>query len=274
MPKNVPSWVKSGIKTEYTKLANRVRAKKRNIKKKYGIDFDSVIQTPGLHSFESKKDYNQWKKQVEKFTNRYNLAYQFRKNDEGIVASVKEINLAKRMNKLARDKAIKKDREIKKLPYFANPNEKSGTVGDRMVQYYRPQSVTGIYIPDKFDFNKFETRRDFKEYIETMSERAKPDYFTSRNEIMKQNFIETLEFSYNSLAEDLIKSLRNINADDFYEMYIMFDAFDFDLYQSESAESSGGMKVEALSNNENLQKMYEYVKMYEDGKVDMDLKGF
>lgn len=82
-------------------------------------------------------------------------------------------------------------------------------------------------------------------------------------ERMKENFIIALEGSFNSLADELIKKIKDVPADDFYEIYLQFDEFDFDYFDTE------GQTV--VADETEVGQMLKYIEMYENGSINKDL---
>ena len=134
-----------------------------------------------------------------------------------------------------------------------------------MMQMGRP-NVAGITIPKDFDFSKVRNQQRLEQIEQNVRKRANPKYFDKRMETMKENFMTILGLSFNSDADELIEKLKGIPAEDFYEMYLMFDEFDFDLYSSEN--------IGAITDEGNIEKMLSYIDRYQRGDINFDLKGF
>lgn len=250
---------------EFARLVKNTKAKIARTIKNYGKDISGEIEIPSsVEDFKTRKEYNEWKKKQEWFTSRSNTALQFKKNKRGVVKSVKEINEVKKNNRIAIQKAKKLEKEAKKKPFISGGKEQ-GTVEQRMKQMGRP-NMAGINVPAKFDFDKIVDDRQFERKKESMEKRSSETYFNERMEKMKENFIKILELSFNSDADELVKKIREIPADDFYEMYLMFDEFDFDLY---SSDNEGG-----FAEDSHIKQMESYVDIYQRGGVNFDLKGF
>ena len=80
---------------------------------------------------------------------------------------------------------------------------------------------------------------------------------------MIENFIDILKLSFHSGADELIEELKKINPDDFYEMYLMFDEFDFSLFDSE------GQMLGADEGT--IAQMLSYAKAFNNGELDLSL---
>lgn len=266
MPRFVPIRITKNDRKEYARLVRNTKAKIRRTSKKYGIDLSTEVNIPDIESFRTRKEFNKWKQQMQSFTNRSNLRYQFQKNPYGVVASKAEILRIERDTRRAQRIARQMQEEVQGKPFISG-GKQQGTVGQRMLQMQRP-SVGGISVPADFDFSKIRTQQQLQRKAESMARKADPDYYDERKERMKENFIKMLEESFNSDADELIREIQSIPADDFFEMYLMFDEFSFDLYyEVEGVEGSGGTMRD-------INRMLSYIDRYKSGKIDMDLKGF
>lgn len=247
-------------------MVKNSKSKINRTRKKYGVNLDDVIELPSIEEFQTRKQFNEWKERASSFTNRNNLHYQFVKNVYDVVASKKEINDIERATKKAQKIAIKLSEDAKNKPFISGGKEQ-GTVGQQMLQMGKPNTA-GIVIPPDFNFNKIRHQDQLKAKKENMEKRSNPDYFDKRMEKMKLNFMELLHNAFNSDADDLVDKLKDIPASDFYEMYLMFDEFSFnEYYQME------GIEGDDASLND-LRKMESYIEMYEQGRINMDLKDF
>ena len=241
----------------YRKERKNTMAKIRNIKKRYGIDLSSEIELPSLESFGSRKEFNEWSRNVQDFRKRSNYQYQYVKNDYGVVASKKQLFEIEQKTKKAQRIAEKKLKEAKALPFYSGGKEQ-GTVGMQ-----RPNK-SGVTVPKKFDFKQVRSQGRLKDVEESLEKKSKSDYYEQRNKIMMDNFIDVLGKSYNSQAEQLIDEIKQMNPDDFYELYLMFDEFDFMLFY----ENSGVVGAEFDDTNV----MLGYLKAFNDGEINMNLK--
>lgn len=244
-------------------MVRNARSKFTRTKKNYGIDLESEINIPSLNEFRTRKEFNEWKREMEWFTNRSNLKYQYRKNEHGLVANKQELREINKRNEVIIKNAKKELKELGKKPYFVSGKE-SGKLAERFSQFEK--NPLGIVVPKPFDFHSVRNRTELNRWKEKTKKKSDPEYYNKRNSQMQQNFIETIEFSFNSDGERLVDMLRQLPPDDFFEIYTMFDAFDFNLYAS---KNTGG-----LPTNSNLKRMESYLEQYFEGKLDMDFKGF
>lgn len=264
MRRIVPIRVTKADRDEYKRLVANTKAKIRRTNKKYGVDLSHEVVIPDLEQFATREGYNKWKEEIRSFTNRANTNYQFVKNEYGVVASKKRINEIKKETKEAQRLAIHMTENATNKPFISG-DKVQGTVGQRMMQMGRP-NVAGITIPKDFDFSKVRNPQRLEQIEQNMKKRSNPKYFDKRMETMKENFMTILGLSFNSDADELIEKLKGIPAEDFYEMYLMFDEFDFDLYSSEN--------ISAITDEGNIEKMLGYIDRYQRGDINFDLKEF
>lgn len=252
---------------EFKKAVKNAKAKIRRTQKKYGIDLDTEINIPSLKEMDTIKDFKQVTKNLKNFTRRSNAKYQFVKNKYDVVASKQQIREIEKKNKLSQRKA---DKEIKKLqnkPYIQGGKIVS-TQEQRMLQMKNP-AYMGIYRPKDFNFNEVRSQARLKEIEQNVEKRLQPNYYDKRKVTMKNNFMDILSQSLHSDADELLNKLKDMPADDFYEMYMMFDEFDFALWDSDGIIF--GSEDEAI---QHVSKMLTLVERYETGEVNMDLKPF
>lgn len=251
---------------EYTRIRNNVKNKLARIQKKYGVDESELIYIPDKKDFSSVKEFNEWTKDMKWFTSRTNKRFQYEKNEHGVVANKQELYDAKTFTDVSRKITEKINKEIEKKPFISN-NVIRGTVKERRQMMAKPDTG-GINQLNEFDFSKITSRRQFERKLERAEERADERYYEKRMETMKQNYINQVAMSFNSDADELVELMKGIPADDFYEMYNMFDEMDFAEYDSE------GQYIGADEPSNHVSKLKSYVNRYYEKKLDFDLKGF
>lgn len=260
MARNPSIRISPNDKTEYTKLARRAKAKINRIKKNYNIDLTQEINIPKINTFSTRDEYNDVKDKLSSFTNRFNLHYQFRKNKYGVVASVAEIQQGERRAKASQNRAKNLHKKVKDLPFYVN-NQLQGTVAQRLGVVRRPE-VSGIPIPNDFNFNTIPTRNVFEDRLRALSEKVTNEYYENAFSRKQDEYIQLLEAAFNSDADELVKKIRKLSSLDFMELYYSHDVFDFNLYDSENRLG--------LNDTDNVQAMLMYLDNYKRN----DLAGF
>lgn len=254
--KNYQFNVGKKTKALYEKELRNTKRKINRVRKKYGVDLSNEIELPSLESFSSRKEMNEWIRKVQSFRNRGNLDYQFVKNKYDVVASKKEIFEIKENTRKAQRLADEKIASMQNLPFI------SGGKQQHTVGMQRPNK-SGITRPKDFNFDAVRNKQRLKDIQESTRNKSTKDYYDKRNEVMIENFIDILKLSFHSGADELIEELKKINPDDFYEMYLMFDEFDFSLFDSE------GQMLGADEGT--IAQMLSYAKAFNNGELDLSL---
>jgi hypothetical protein len=248
-------------------LAKNTKAKIARTNKNYGIDLSSEINLPdSIENFSNRSEFNQWKERQASFTNRANTHFQFKKNEFDVVATKKQLNEIERKTKEAQRLSDQFNQKVDKQP-FTSGGKEQGTVAEERWKLGKPLGA-GIRRPLDFDFDRIKSQRELENKLKSSEKRADPIYYNKRMEIMQRNFIENIRQSLNSDGDELVKKLELIPPDDFYEMYLMFDEFDFALWDSEGILF--GNHEEAM---QHVSQMLSYVERYEQKKINFDLKG-
>lgn len=245
-------------KKEYAKLVKNTKSKIRRTQKNYGIDLSDEVQLPSLESFKTRKEFNEWKNKQSSFTNRANKHYQYKKNQYGIVAPISLLNKIERDTKKAQKVVDKIIKEASKKPIISG-GKVQGTVGQKLLTMKSPAPM-GLTRPRDFDFDKISHPDRLNEVAENMSKRATGEYYDKRMEKMRDTYISELELSFNSDADFLIEQLRNMPVEDFYELYMTFDEFDFQVfYKMKYLDTEGHETI--------LRSLETYVQRYQRGEM-------
>lgn len=245
-------------------MARNAKAKLARTQKNYGVDLTNEIDIPtSIESFETRKQYNEWKKNISSFTNRSNQHYQFVKNEHGLVMTRAEYNQVKLNEKRSEQNAKKMKAKIKDRPVYSGGEKQDVTVFQLQSMMKRPD-LLGLEGLPKFNFDNIDRPSRLRNKVINFEKRAQPNYFDLRMEQMKINFTVQLRKTFHSDADELIRILEEIPAQDFYEMYMMFDEFNFDYHYTEDADDE----------NAQVNMMLSYIEKYKNGEIDMSLKGF
>ena len=243
-------------KIEYTKLRTNARRKLTRLQKNHGVDLTNEIPLKSLDEFETRAEYNKWKNQMKSFTNRFNLNYQFRTNKYNVTKSVKEIQEMNRLRNREIRKAKEKVKDIENKTLIQKGKE-YGKVKEKS-RYMGEPETTKIHVPKKLDFDKVQSNRKWEEMEEIAKKRISGEHYETRNQRMLDNFIKALEGSFHGEEEDLVKKLKEVGADDFYEMWLRIEEFSFENYDSEGEHIA--------ANTKSIDTMMEYLNDWEKGK--------
>lgn len=254
-------------RTEYQRLRRNATAKINRTLKKFGVDLSQEVRLPrGISSFTTRKEFNEWKDELKRFTNPDNWKYQFVKNEHGVVISKKELRRIELDNQRAIRNARKVIDKVAKQP-FIQGGEQYGTVGKRLKQMPK-EEIAGVTVPVKFDFNKVDSYERLEDVKRQQRERATGEYYNKKNQQLKDNFILTLQRAFNSDADSVVERLKNLPTTDFIELSLMFDEMDIKTYYY--SELGGGTAVD----RDRMETIHDYLDLYEAGKINMKLKNF
>jgi hypothetical protein len=202
---------------EYKRLINNAKAKIRRVKKTHKIDLSDEIKLPSLSSFTSRKEFNNFKEDINKFNKGLKNDYKIVKNDMGESLTKKQVKEYERKQKesirLAKEHYEKTTAEQQKI--FLKPNN--------------------LDIPRNIPWQTL-NRKDFEQRLENLTKRSDPDYFNERDELFKTNYIKSVLGSFNEreVVDEIVELIQAIPADKFYDIYKEFlEYFDFELFDSE-----------------------------------------
>lgn len=247
-------------------MAKNSRAKVSRTRKNYGIDLSSEIEIPeSIESFSTRDQFNEWKEKMRSFTNRNNLHYQFIKNEHGVVISKAEYNKIERETRRAQRIHEEMVRKYQNRPFISGGKETGMTVAERQ-EMLAVNRQGGFRKDDDFIFEEVKSPEDLKRIKSRVERHANPDYYEKSMETLKDNFIKSVEGSFNSLGDELVSELRDIPADYFYEMFLTYDEISFKFFDSD------GQKVTATEHTVN--QIMTYVERFKKNQINFDLKGF
>lgn len=262
-----PIRITKNDRKEYARLVKNAKAKIRRTKKNHGINLEGEVDLEPLENFSTRKEFNEWKNQVSSFTNRYNLNYQFVTNKHGVTENKANLQRLERENKRAIRKAQDEIDRIKDMQ-TKRAGEETGKKFGEKVALWADENRTGIHVPAPFDFDRFKSKYDYEKRKEKIEERSKPEYYNKRQVTFQDNFIKSLEGSFNSDADPLIDEIKSLPSKVFFELYIQNDEFDFErfVYDNEGVYDDSDMN--------DINAMMSVINKYKSGKNDTDLWGF
>jgi hypothetical protein len=255
---------------EFSRLVKNTKSKISRVEGKYGESASrkirEAIEIPdSLEEFTNRKAFERWKNKMSEVTNRSNPNFQFVQNENGVVATKQEIKEITKLNEQARKLTEEENKRIGEKPFFVG-GKQFGTVEQQKMRVERDRETINQIA--KFDFDSVKDEKELEYRKEVAEKRADPKYYSTRKETMKRNFIEQVNMSFNSDADELVELLVDIPAEDFYEMYHMFAEFDFSDYDSE------GNYIGAGDPTAHVERLKGYVERYFRNGLDMDLKDF
>jgi hypothetical protein len=202
---------------EYKRLINNAKAKIRRVKKTHNIDLTDEIKLPSLSSFQNRKEFNNFKEDLNKFNKGLKNDYKIVKNDKGESFTRKEIKTYERKQK----EAI----ELAKQHY-----EK--TTAEQQKIFLKPNNLD---IPRNIPWKDL-NRTNFNQRLENLTKRSDPKFFNDRDEQFQKNYIKSIQGSFNEreVVNEIVDLINSIPPDKFYDIYKEFlEYFDFELFDSE-----------------------------------------
>jgi hypothetical protein len=164
---------------EYKRLVRNAKAKMRRLQKQHGIDLTNEISLPSLSSFQNRKEFNNFKEDINKFNKGLKNDYKIVKNDQGVAFTKKEVKVYEKKQKEA-------------IQLAEEHYEKTKTENQKI--FLKPSNLD---IPRKIDLNDISSRGNFEQRLENLTKRAEPQFFSDRDQRFKDNYIKSLQWSFN-----------------------------------------------------------------------------
>jgi hypothetical protein len=211
---------------EYKRLVRNAKAKMRRVQKQHGIDLTDEISLPSLSSFQNRKEFNNFKEDINKFNKGLKNDYKIVKNEKGESFTKKKVKEYERKEKeairLAKEHYEKTTAEQQKI--FLKPNN--------------------LDIPRVIPWKDL-SKKDFNQRLENLTKRSEPQFFDERDQRFKDNYIKSIQgsFNENSLVSSIVEMLDEIPADYFIQVYKdNLTLFDFEQFDSEGQEVDADMQ--------------------------------
>lgn len=251
-------------------MVRNAKAKVRRLKRKYDVDIGGEVPLPNLKDIETRKDFNKIKADIQQFNRRTTTIDKFTvTNERGVRASFKELRELEANTKKAQEIADAVRDKINELKFYtANSDKSLSTVGERLSRFMRPEY--GVHRPRDFDFNNIGSESYLRTKMESMRERAQPDYFDERKVELKRNILLKMKKSFNSDGDDLVDRLIDISPDDLYELFLQHEEFQFDYRYTQEQLYSGNHDIV----DEDVERLHAVLDRYYEGELNMDMKGF
>jgi hypothetical protein len=263
-------------KAEYQRLVKNSKAKVRNTIKRLGtplvqdikngevvqVDLRDKLKIPAIESFMDRKSFNEWKYETEKFNKGKSSRANFKKNKYGVAVTEHLITSIENLTKKEQKLAIKKKKDMMEKP-FVSGGEVQGTLGQRLLTMGKPNNVN---IPKNFDFSDIRNITRLKDVFDNKKRRSDPQFYDKRMERMKELYMDSLLLQFNSDAESVIEKIRNIPADDFYELYRTHDEFEI-LFDPSPQEGFDGQYIDEANMMNQLARIESYVDRYFSGDL-------
>jgi predicted transcriptional regulator len=130
-------------------------------------------------SFQNRKEFNNFKEDINKFNKGLKNDYKIVKNEQGVAFTKKEVKKYEKAQK----EAIKNAEE-----YYAKVKTEEQKI------FLKPSNLD---IPRSIDLNDIRNRQNFEQRIQNLIKRSDPEHFNERLERFRDNYIKSLEMSFN-----------------------------------------------------------------------------
>lgn len=198
-------------KAALQKLNQSANRKKANIRKNYNMMVDIEVKTLKELQGMNRDQLNAYKEELKSFTNRYNLNYQYVKNEEGeVIGTKKEVQAFERGKALANRQKKAREQRLKKTKFTVGGKDTGisaydyGIIGDPDRRENQLKAD-----PKKLD------RETFQEWLEKLDGGK---YMDSLNEQWRENYITGLENVFGSQAWKIIGHINKMDIKDFIKM--------------------------------------------------------
>ena len=263
-------------KATFMKKRTKAMAKINRLKKK-GFDVSEYLDFDlGKEiNFTSRKEYNAWKKAVDKFTNKNN--YDFKPKTvkmkdfiTGVERKFEYLPIEKKKlaeyTKDAITRAVEKRESLKDLPLIDSKGNILRTVREQM-DVLRDKNRGFIKEPSMISPEDLPSRESLLKRIEKMKDRTDEAWYDARNEQLRDNFITLLRRGHGDKADRIIQQLRYMDLDEFIDLFMMSEDMSFDVYDSDMGY---------LDNDEpqQLERLQEVLHNYHNGTIKKSLQGF
>lgn len=270
MPRSVPIRIRKKDEQEYRRLVRNTRAKIRRVKKTHNRDLESIVEIPKLEEFKTRKEYNQFKKNMLNFTSRQNREYQYIKNEYGVSLAKVEIDVIKEKTKMAQENYDKAHLDVGDVKMRRRGKE-IGTTVRQQEQLMADPDIGGIR-PRDFNINNYKDMIEVKREMKRLERDSQEGYYDWRIDVMKDNFIAKLEYTFNSEADMVVDTIKRMPNADFLALARINKngVMDFSLYDSERSTSRN---IEtSIDMDENLAELHTLMQEYEAGEIDFDFE--
>lgn len=213
------------------KLNKSISTKKSRIKKEFGIELQ--IKTKPIKEFKSKKEYNEFIKNAENFTNRANFRYV--KNKNNVVVRREEYEALKKDVETINKRNRRKVNKIKRKTFTSRGKKTAMRVADRAMMLDTRYSRL-IDLDFKKRFEGFRSAQEFEDYAQRADYRANPEYENEMQQKLLDNYIAG---GYNVFGDEwqpIAEKLKSIGAEGFEMMFYTEDVLDFEFYYGVTEE--------------------------------------
>lgn len=219
MPKTHKFTIRNKDIVKLKKLQVSARRKKKRLNSLFDVDIDIDIKP--ITSFDSRKEFNKYVSQLEKFTDRSN--FRFVKNEHGVVVPRETYNKIKQEVAQLNKENKKRLRKIEKKKFKSRGKETDEKVRDRKLM---GDTRYNEFKPKIFNFNRFRNKKELEEYEKSLKQKTNPKFYAKRAKRYKRNYVTGLKNIFGKMSDKLVDKIKKMDLDDFMDLYYTEDIAD------------------------------------------------
>lgn len=221
MPKKHKFAIRNKDVERIKKLQTSASRKKRRLSNLFDVNVD--IEIKPITAFGSRQEFNKYISQLETFTDRSNFRYV--KNEHGLVVQRETYSRIKQEIAQLNRKNKKRLRKIEKKQFKSRGEDTEEKVRDRVLM---GDTRYNEFKPKKFNFNRFRSEKELKEYEKTLKKKIHPKYYAKKAKRYKANYIRGLKNIFGKMGKKLISKVKSMDADEFMTLYYTEDIANID----------------------------------------------
>lgn len=221
MPKRHKFAIRNKDVERLKKLQTSASRKKRRLSNLFDVNVD--IEIKPITAFGSRQEFNKYISQLETFTDPSNFRYV--KNEHGLVVQRETYSRIKQEIAQLNRKNKKRLRQIEKKKFKSRGEDTEEKVRDRVLM---GDTRYNEFKPKKFNFNRFRSEKELKEYEKRLKKKIDPKYSAKKAKRYKANYIRGLKNIFGKMGKKLISKVKSMDADEFMTLYYTEDIANID----------------------------------------------
>jgi hypothetical protein len=198
------------------KINRNVSSKKSRIRNKFDLEIPE-IETKPLKDFATRKEFNQYVKKMQNFTNRYNTNYQYKQNEHGVTLSQRDVNEIERKLKAEN---VRKAKEYNKLKKKLKP-EKGEYIPKNINDFSHPnvpERLSG-FRPHTFNFDMLKSNQIAENYKNMILGRE-TETANKKADLMRTSMIKALiNVAGKHMSQKVIDKINKLSPSKISELY-------------------------------------------------------
>lgn len=185
-------------------------SKKSRLKK---LDLLPDIQTKGITEFQTRREFNTYVKEMERFTSRQT---QFTKTEKGVVLPLQPLkNIEKEIGRINRQ--IAKRKEKVEMRAFTFAGEETGIKVGEQLQFIQERRFESL-LPLKFNPNRYKNVSEMETHLAEIKKKHKGNFFKKKDTLYKQNYLQAISNVHGDESE-LYKIVKRMPLAKFIQFY-------------------------------------------------------